>query len=302
MTADVLVLMRFDVRIALFLGCLFAAICVGEDRVYFEPQHREEELQLHVDVSYGQKVAQAGRGTTLLIYIFQPPSATAESPKALVVLIHGGGFQGGTKEKHHDWAREHASHGFVAACISYRLTTRGLRDSPPENFIEAATHATEDGMGAIRFLKKNATKYGIDPQRTVTIGMSAGGWISGFNAIDYDSFNHTKNSYPGVSSKVHAAIPMGVSYANGPIHRSMRDELMHFDADDTPVLLFHAEGTDKVTTAPWSEAVHLQRLIQNSGNVAELHPQPGDRHVDDMSPSGPHWVHISRFLKTHLSL
>lgn len=275
---------------------------VLEAQPYLSQQFSKEEIEIHENLQYGEKQDQGGRTTPLLVDIFQPPSATKEAPQPLIIIIHGGGFFTGTKEKRREWAYDYAMHGYVAACINYRLSPKELRDASPEGFVTAATHATEDGMDAIRYLKITAARFGIDPNRIATLGESAGGWISGFNALEFDTFKNTINHYPGTSSRVQAAIATGVSYADDTLHKKMRDELIGFDSDDTPMILFHAEAVDRVTTAPWSEAVHLQKLIRNSGNTCELYKQPGNKHVDDMSPSGPYWHRIAPFLKTHLNL
>ncbi len=42
-----------------------------------------------------------------------------------------------------------SSLGYVSVCINYRLVPAEVRNESPENFITAATHATEDGMDAL---------------------------------------------------------------------------------------------------------------------------------------------------------
>jgi acetyl esterase/lipase len=228
---------------------------------FFNKQFEASEINIISDLSYGEKVNQAGVLTPLLVDLFLPPDAKEQEQEKLplIMVIHGGGFRNGNKEQFQDWAIEYATFGYAAACINYRLTPEEMRDKSPGNFITAATHATEDGMDAIRFLKQNASTYGFNPERIATIGMSAGGWISALNAIDYDHFNGAKNFYPGTSSKVQAAIATGVSFADNATCKIFRDSLMHFDKEDTPMLLFHAEDNDRVTSAPWSEAVYLNK-------------------------------------------
>lgn len=295
---------RFAVIVLFLIG--FASLPARAEKPpsdpYFSKQFDESVIEKLTGIPYGEKANQAGRQTKLLVDLFLPPHASESKRQPLIVLIHGGGFCNGAKEKHHDWALEYAAYGFAAACINYRLTPEKVRDASPANFITAATHATEDGMDAIRFLKINAARYGIDPNRIATIGMSAGGWISTLNGTDYDTFNGVPSSYPGITSQVQAAIATGVSFADNATCKQVRDSLMHFDQTDTPILLFHAEKRDRVTTAPWSEAVHLAKLIKKSGNHCELYKQPNDTHVDNMSPSGPYWDRIASFLKEHLNL
>lgn len=263
-------------------------------------QEQAAKVETSFDVVYAQKVGLDGLIQNLSLDVFQSQHVLTDSKRPLIIIIHGGGFINGNKEQHHKWAVEYARIGYTVACINYRLTPKEIRNETAENFVTAATHAIEDGMDAIRFLKKESDRFGIDRTRIATIGMSAGGWISTINAIEYDTFNNTKSSYPHQSSKVKVAIASGVSLANDQTCKSIRDKLLSFDETDSPVLLFHAENIDNVTTAPWSEALELKARITNSGNDCELYPQPGNKHTDDMSPSGPHWKKIKTFLGKHL--
>jgi acetyl esterase/lipase len=80
-----------------------------------------------------------------------------------VLWIHGGGWEMGDKNGNAG-AKFLANEGFVTAGLSYRLSG----DSP-------FPAAIEDCKCAIRFLRGNAPKYGIDPDRVGVAGSSAGG-------------------------------------------------------------------------------------------------------------------------------
>jgi dienelactone hydrolase len=94
------------------------------------------------------------------------PKATSAAPRPAVLLIHGGGFRGGNKEGYIPLAVKLAEHGYVAATINYRLA--------PRNQFPAAL---EDSKAAVRFLRANAAKYGIDAGHIGTLGGSAGGHL-----------------------------------------------------------------------------------------------------------------------------
>lgn len=88
-------------------------------------------------------------------------------PAPLVVMIHGGSWQAGTKGDLPALNSYLASRGYAVAAVSYRF---------------APTHpfpaATEDVNTAIDYLKANAKALGIDSTRIVLIGRSAGGQLS----------------------------------------------------------------------------------------------------------------------------
>jgi acetyl esterase/lipase len=93
-------------------------------------------------------------------------SKTATGPSPAILLIHGGGFRAGTRQSYLAMAAKLADRGYVAATASYRLAPRHQFPA-----------AVEDVKAAVRFLRANATKYGIDPDRIGTMGGSAGGHL-----------------------------------------------------------------------------------------------------------------------------
>lgn len=90
--------------------------------------------------------------------------AKAEGKLPLVVWIHGGGWQNGSKER--TQALYLLEHGYVVASINYRLTDLGS--------FPAQIH---DCKAAIRFLKQQADQYHIDASRVGVWGSSAGGHL-----------------------------------------------------------------------------------------------------------------------------
>lgn len=112
----------------------------------------------------------------MVVDIYMPPKGKA--PKPLVLFIHGGGWVAG--HTRHSGAMGNfpaalarlASEGFVVASLEYRLAA------------EAAFPAqVQDARAALRFLKGNAARYGIDPTRTGIWGGSAGGHLSALTAM-----------------------------------------------------------------------------------------------------------------------
>ena len=102
-----------------------------------------------------------------------------DGPFPAVVCIHGGGFRGGKREGFDKLCVTLAQHGYVAVTVSYRLA--------PKYQFPAAVH---DVKAAVRWMRPNAKKYNIDPDRIGTTGGSAGGHLSQFLAVtsDVDKF------------------------------------------------------------------------------------------------------------------
>jgi acetyl esterase/lipase len=111
----------------------------------------------------------------MIIDIYMPPKSNA--PKPLVMYIHGGGWMNG--DTRHAGATDDfpkvlaalAAEGFVVASLEYRLA----------NEIPYPAQL-QDARTAIRFLKMNANKYGIDSSRVGVWGGSAGGHLTALAA------------------------------------------------------------------------------------------------------------------------
>jgi acetyl esterase/lipase len=236
---------------------------------------------------------------TIYLDLVVPPNATSTNKQPLIVMIHGGGYVGGSKEDRRDEALSYAAAGYVAATIDYRLTANN-QSSDSLRWL-AITHATEDAMNAIRFLKASAGKYNIDTTRVATIGTSAGGGISLVNAISADERADMISDYPGIAAKVQAAVSTGATLIDATIPAS--DSFLRFDATDTPVLLLHANPTDGGTGATWTgNVLPTQKRIQGSGNTCTLVAQPNLTHTVDLSMGATYWDEVRQFLWEKLRL
>ncbi|GIW78402.1 MAG: hypothetical protein KatS3mg105_0209 [Gemmatales bacterium] len=93
----------------------------------------------------------------------------------VVVCIHGGGFVGGHRETMRWICVNLATEGYAAATIQYRL-------APKYRF----PACVKDCKAAVRWLRANAKKYNLDPDRMAAMGTSAGGHLSVFLAATAD--------------------------------------------------------------------------------------------------------------------
>ena len=86
-------------------------------------------------------------------------------PLPLIINIHGGAFRMGSKEM--GVPTEYLSRGYAVASINYRLSQHAVFPAQ-----------IEDGKAAVRWLRANAPKYGLDPNRFAAMGSSAGGHLA----------------------------------------------------------------------------------------------------------------------------
>jgi acetyl esterase/lipase len=105
--------------------------------------------------------------------LYLPSAKLAAQPLPLVVWVHGGGWEQGnprTDWTYGDWTQVLArlsARGYVVAGITYRFSS------------EARFPAQIDDVhAALRFLRQNAARWGIDPNRVYIWGLSAGGHLA----------------------------------------------------------------------------------------------------------------------------
>lgn len=236
---------------------------------------------------------------TAKLDIYLPPNASSTKKQPLLVMIHGGGYSSGDKMAWKNEAYTYSQAGYICASLNYRLTKNGGNQSP-ELRLFAVQCALEDIQNAIRFLKKNANTYFIDTSRIAVFGGSAGGGLSMLNAVESDAAIGT-NDHPTYSSKTDGSISTGATLINDDPASQLGT--LHYDADDSPVLLFHAKENDSSTGATWSgNVLPTQQAINSSGNTCTVIPQPDMTHTVLLELGADYWEFIKPFLWTHLRI
>lgn len=148
-----------------------------------------------LDVQYGTLPEQK-------LDIYYPDEG--EGPFPLIIYVHGGGWIIGSKrECALDVLFDARKSGYAIMVPDYRLAQVAQF---PEFIYDVKT--------SIRFIRANAEKYNIDPEKFILVGDSAGGHIVlhvGFTC-DRPEYEGEKYGWAGVSSKVNAIVDMyGIS-------------------------------------------------------------------------------------------
>ncbi|MCD8363793.1 MAG: alpha/beta hydrolase [Lachnospiraceae bacterium] len=105
-----------------------------------------------------------------------------DGPFPLVVHLHGGGFgMGDKRDDHMDTYLKGLAHGYAIASVEYRLSGEAIFPA-----------AVLDCREAFRFLRRNAAKYFIDPNRICALGGSAGGNLAAMMGM-----NIPNGQFPG---------------------------------------------------------------------------------------------------------
>jgi acetyl esterase/lipase len=220
--------------------------------------------------------------------------AESETPLPAMVFIHGGGWRGGSKNAVPGWLLNAVRERWLSVVsVEYRFT-------------DVAPHPAQvnDCLRAIQFIRGNAAKWKIDPQRIGVTGGSAGGHLSLWVALHDDAANPDANDPVAQQS---SRVACAVSFA-GPTDWSLLGKLEHkhpayrqllgyqpgtpakeMDAqmqvdvspisfaskDDPPILQVHGDKDDIV---PIEHARNLNERLQGVGVKTELVIIPGANH------------------------
>jgi acetyl esterase/lipase len=215
------------------------------------------------NIAYGQAPDENGQPVTLTLDVYRPAGDTQVS-RPVFVWIHGGGFTDGDKADPLDTmiATRFAKRGYVTASINYRLR-------PGHYFVEgdpelalAVLDAQHDAQAAVRWLRANATAYGIDASRIDVAGYSAGAITS--LQVAYHSEDPGDSGNPGYPSTVSSIIDI-----SGAMDTTL------IDAGEPPVMAVHGTADTRVA---YSNALDVVARAQAVGVPVEFHPLEGVSH------------------------
>lgn len=218
------------------------------------------------------------REAPLLMDVLRPRTAGAGRPG--VVMVHGGGFEGGSRRDDELVALAEAlvEQGYVCFLIDYRL--HGDRPPAPEPYaggLRAAAHAAAvDVKAAVRHVHAQAARYGVDTDRISLLGESAGAIAAVAAAVsgpgsfvqDGDAFPIPAGSTPGGSTALRAVISC---WGNGA------EVLDQFDAADPPMMIVHGTA-DENSGTPYSGAVAMSERCAEVGIPHVLYSIEGAGH------------------------
>lgn len=110
----------------------------------------------------------------LNVYVFKPEGHTPQDRRPAIVFFFGGGWRGGSPAQFAHQCEYFASRGMVAITADYRVSSRhGTK----------AIACVADGKSAIRWVREHAEQLGVDPDRIVASGGSAGGHVAACTGV-----------------------------------------------------------------------------------------------------------------------
>jgi acetyl esterase/lipase len=229
--------------------------------------------------------------------LYLPPTFEPGVKHPGIVIIHGGGWTGGDKAA----AREVnigttlAASGYVCISINYALAKPG---SPtfPQNI--------GDCKRAVRWLRKNSTRFQLDANHIGAIGGSAGGHLTALLAVSGPEVGLDPKEDADISCRIQAAVPMyphcaaswegevpPKAYPNLPMFAKPQAEapalwdsaspIKQLSKDDPPMLILHGTG-DKTT--PVDQSTRLHEAAKKIGVPSEVVIIEGAPHSFHLQP------------------
>ncbi len=211
------------------------------------------------------------------------PEKDASAPLPVIVWIHGGGWQGGSKANCP--AAGFVPQGYAVASINYRLSQHAKFPAQ-----------IEDCKAAIRWLRANAAKYHFDPDHIGVWGASAGGHLVALLGTTGDLKKWDVGDNLNQSSRVQAVVDFfGPSdfrsikgSAESPVSKLLggpvpdnkekaaeASPITHVAKGDPPFLIVHG---DMDPTVAVSQSEQLAEALKKAGDDVTLKILPGAKH------------------------
>ncbi len=220
----------------------------------------------------------------LPIHIFEPAGHKAADKCPAIVFFFGGGWQGGTPTQFQHHCRYLASRGMVAMTAEYRVESRhGVK----------AVSCFRDAKSAIRWVRKNADRLGIDPNRVAAGGGSAGGHLAGalgtIAEFDEAGEDTSISAVPNALVLFNPVLVLAPVEGHGDktwdklgslgermgVKPEMLSPYHHVRKGQPPILIFHGRQD---TTVPYFTAELFAEKMKEQGNRCELVGYPGQSH------------------------
>ena len=237
------------------------------------PQLSAGSVKVEENVSYGSI-----NGSDLRLDVYKPAAHGSETRPA-VLLIHGGGWTSFDKSTMHGMGEFLARSGFVAFAVDYRLFHDKENRWPAQ---------LDDVQRAVRWVRANAAKYGVNPDHIGAFGHSAGAQLAALLGME-DTRDNSDPALAKYSSRVQAVVDvsgptdftldrdqdsaafldsfLGTGYSQHPEVWRQASPVFHVSKVDAPFLIVHGTQDENV---PILQSQELFDKLQSAGVPASF--------------------------------
>jgi acetyl esterase/lipase len=244
---------------------------------------------------------------TLQIFLPDKQKATG----AAVVICPGGGYAVVVYQAEGvRTAKEFAKQGVAAFVLKYRLPS----DS---TMIDKSIGPLQDAQQAIKVVRENAAKWGIDTNKVGIMGFSAGGHLASTEATHYRKALIENNDDINLRPYFQILVYPVISMQDSLTHLGSRTELLGKDPSkklideysselqvdsNTPPAYITQAGDDKVVTV--DNSIVYYEALRHHNVAAELHLYPNGNHgfvlrlkTEDWMEPIFKWMRNSKWIK-----
>jgi acetyl esterase len=210
----------------------------------------------------------------LVLHVFEPAGHKATDKRPCFLVIHGGGWSGMEPRRMFPFADHFAKKGMLGISLQYRLSNSRTGFS--------VFDCVKDARSSVRYVRAHAAELGIDPDKIIVSGGSAGGHLAASTAL-FDGVNEGSDDLK-VSSVPNALVllfPVIDTSAEGYGNAKIGDRWKEISPAHQvrkgvpPTIIFH--GTADPTT-PFKCAKLFQEEMLKAGNRCELDVNEGGAH------------------------
>lgn len=271
-------MIRLNIRCGIILSVALAA---GRLNASAQPTPKREAAQASdnevVQFSGARSESYKTVGEVkLALHIFEPKELRPEDRHPAIVFFFGGGWVGGTPRQFEQQCRYLASRGMVAMTAEYRVFNRHGT---------LAVKCVEDAKSAVRWVRANAKRLGVDPDRIVAAGGSAGGHIAACTGVlegfEADGESTKVSSVPNAMVLFNPALVLAPVKGRNETENERFEKLEprlgtkpenlspthHVRKDAPPTLVLHGKAD---TTVPYWTAEAFGDAMKQAGNRCEV--------------------------------
>lgn len=201
--------------------------------------------------------------------------------KPAIVFFFGGGWRGGTPQQFEHQAKYLASRGMIAFIADYRVASRHQ---------VTADECVRDAKAAVRWIRTNAERLGVDPNSIVASGGSAGGHLAASTGVvpGFEDNSDPISSQPNALVLFNPALVLA-PYEGVPMPGDRIEDLLkrlgvknedispihHVQPGAPPAIIFHGDAD---STVPHLTVQRFTEVMIEHGNICELKTYEGAGH------------------------
>jgi len=250
-------------KIVIFLTCIFAVVLSA---VASELQINSQETKIKPKLVVYKTIGEV----ELKLHVFEPPKRDTKELLPAIVFFFGGGWVGGNPDQFYHQCDYLASRGMVAISAEYRVKNK--HGTTPFECVA-------DGKSAIRWVRANAARLGVNPKKLAAGGGSAGGHVAActgvIEGLDEKNEDHNISSKPNALVLFNPAVDLlripEEKHLAERFNNRLRElsPLQHIKKGVPPCIIFHGTAD---RTVPFDSVERFSKAMKDAGNVCQLVP------------------------------